>query len=139
MYNEVLYMYKDLLNLLELNYYFESKITIDINLVHLKIHYFYSNIWGCEILDIPKLRTYNSFKTSFGRENYVAMDMCKYLRSILAQFRCGILPLRIETGRYHGEPVEDRLCKLCSNNCRRRNSLFIALFLIYWFSNKNVW
>ena len=103
---------KDLLNLLELKYYFESKITIDINLVQLKIHYFYSNIWGCEILDIPKLRTDNSFKTSFGRENYVAMDMCKYLRSILAQFRCGILPLRIETGGYHGEPVEDRLCKL---------------------------
>ena len=42
------------------------------------------------------------------------MDMCKYLRSILAQFRCGILPLQIETGRYHGE---DRLCKLRSNNC----------------------
>ena len=101
---------KDLLNFLELNYYFDSKITIEINFVRLKIHYFYSNFWGCEILDIPKLRTFNSFKTFFGRENYVALDMCKYLRSILTQFRCGILPLQIETGRYHGEPVEDRLC-----------------------------
>ena len=45
---------KELLNLLELNYYFESKIAININLVQLKIHYYYSNIWGCEILDIPK-------------------------------------------------------------------------------------
>jgi hypothetical protein len=42
--------------------------------------------------------------------------MPKYLRSILAQFRCGILPLRIETGRYHGEPVEERICSLCSEN-----------------------
>ena len=97
--------------------HFESKIDIDINLVKLKIQYYYSNIWGCEILDIPSLRTYNSFKTTFGRENYVAMDMCKYLRSTLAQFRCGILPLRIQTGSYHGEPVEDKLCKLGSNNC----------------------
>ena len=34
---------------------------------------------------------------------------------MLAQFRCGILPLRIETGRFVGEAVEMRLCKLCSN------------------------
>ena len=68
---------------------------------------------------ITKLRTYNSFKTSFGRENYVALGMCKHLRSILAQFRCGILPLRIETGRYHGEPVEDTLCKLCSRTVQK--------------------
>ena len=58
--------------------HFESKIDIDINLVKLKIQYYYSNIWGCEILDIPSLRTYNSFKTTFGKKNYVAMDMCKY-------------------------------------------------------------
>ena len=42
------------------------------------------------------------------------MDMCKYLRSILAQLDVELLPLRIETGtcRYHGElPVEDRFGK----------------------------
>ena len=32
---------------------------------------------------------------------------------MLAQFRCGILPLRIETGRYIGENPEGRLCKIC--------------------------
>ena len=32
----------------------------------------------------------------------------------MAQFRFGILPLRIETGRYTGESIESRLCKYCS-------------------------
>ena len=35
---------------------------------------------------------------------------------MLAQFRCGILPLRIETGRFSGEPEDSRLCKMCSKN-----------------------
>ena len=35
-------------------------------------------------------------------------------RSLLAQLRCGILPLRVETGRYVGETPEQRLCKLCN-------------------------
>jgi hypothetical protein len=30
----------------------------------------------------------------------------------MAMFRCGILPLRIETGRYNGEPVGDRICTM---------------------------
>ena len=36
-------------------------------------------------------------------------------RSLLAQFRCGILPLCIETGRYVGEKPEERLCKICDS------------------------
>lgn len=31
--------------------------------------------------------------------------MPKYLRSTLAQFRCGIIPIRIETGRFQEEPI----------------------------------
>ena len=36
-------------------------------------------------------------------------------RSAIAQFRCGILPLKIETGRYMNIPVEFRLCNFCDN------------------------
>ena len=32
----------------------------------------------------------------------------------MAQLRCGILPLRIETGRFVGESPDERLCKLCN-------------------------
>ena len=34
-------------------------------------------------------------------------------RSALASFRCGTAPLRIETGRYEGLPVEERTCFMC--------------------------
>lgn len=35
----------------------------------------------------------------------------------MAQFRCGILPLKIETGRYYNIPADLRLCEICSENC----------------------
>ncbi len=37
-------------------------------------------------------------------------------RSYLAQLRCGILPLHIETGRWYGVQEENRLWKACNNN-----------------------
>ena len=37
-----------------------------------------------------------------------------YLRSCLAQFRAGILPIEIELGRYRNVPAEQRLCPLCT-------------------------
>jgi hypothetical protein len=33
----------------------------------------------------------------------------------MAQFRCGILPVRIETGRFTNEPPHERFCKLCND------------------------
>ena len=36
---------------------------------------------------------------------------------MLCQLRMGILPLRVETGRYVGEPLETRLCTLETRLC----------------------
>lgn len=33
----------------------------------------------------------------------------------MAQFRCGILPLRLETGRFVGEPEYQRISKMCDS------------------------
>ena len=44
------------------------------------------------------------------------LNLEKNERSMLAQFRCGILALRIETGRYNGEQIQDRRCIFCDNN-----------------------
>ena len=43
----------------------------------------------------------------------------------MAQFRCGILPIRIETGRYVGERPEGRLCKICSINSIESETHFL--------------
>ncbi len=37
-------------------------------------------------------------------------------RSLLSQFKCGILPLKIETGRVTQISLEFRLCILCDSN-----------------------
>jgi hypothetical protein len=62
-----------------------------------------------------KLRTYKLFKSEYG----VAND-CKVLvpfndRSAFAKFRCGVAPIRLETGRYENVRLEERCCFNCSN------------------------
>ncbi|XP_048743557.2 uncharacterized protein LOC125656974 [Ostrea edulis] len=122
---------KEILQNLELESYFDSKLLIDMNVLQTNMHYYYSNIWENEVFKVPKLRTYVSIKSTFGRENYVTLDMPKYFRSIMSQFRCGILPLRIETGRYYGEPAVERICLLCSLNCVEDEIHFLLYCPLY--------
>ena len=102
-----------LLNLLDLNYYYESKVAVDINLVKFK----YTII--TQISGVVKFYKFLNYELKTHSKLNLAEKtvlQCKYLRSTLHKFRCWILLLRIETDRYHGEPEEDWLCKLCSNN-----------------------
>ena len=73
-----------------------------------------------EIFGGNKLRTYRSFKNGFITEPYFSIIhfYCtqKY-RSAYAKFRCGVAPLKIETGNYgvNRVPVEERLCETCNS------------------------
>ena len=40
--------------------------------------------------------------------------MPRHERSLLVRFRSGTMPLRIETGRWQGTPLEERLCLVCN-------------------------
>ena len=53
-----------------------------------------------------KLRTYKIFKSDNETENYLTVNLPIRHRSALAKFRCGIAPIRTETGRYEGLPLE---------------------------------
>ena len=48
-------------------------------------------------------------------EKYVKCNLSRKERSVLAQIRLGILPLKIETGRFENLLPENRLCEFCSN------------------------
>ena len=65
-----------------------------------------------------KLRTYKLFKSEFKPEPYVTMIMARSNRSALARFRCGVAPIRIETGRYERNvvPACERTCFNCVND-----------------------
>ncbi len=47
-----------------------------------------------------KLRTYVKFKENICTEDYVKHCTPRRKRSLMTQFRIGILPLHIETGRF---------------------------------------
>ena len=66
-----------------------------------------------------KLRTYTTFKHDFTTEPYVCIVAQKKYRSAYAKFRCGVSPIKIETGYRYGAnrvPPEARLCMQCSNS-----------------------
>ncbi len=41
--------------------------------------------------------------------------MNRFQRSTFAKFRCGILPIQIELGRFRGQKTDDRICPVCKN------------------------
>ena len=73
----------------------------------------HAETWKENILTKPKLRTYITFKDEYGTENYVKYCSSRFQRSLLAQIRCGILPIRIEVGRFNNEKEDKRICQVC--------------------------
>ena len=59
-----------------------------------------------------KLRTYSLFKTTYHVEPYCQMFLPRKHRSELSKFRSGVAPLRLETGRYEGLEVDQRICPI---------------------------
>ena len=63
-----------------------------------------------------KLRNYKQFKSTYKTEPYVYKDILpRSHRSALSKFRCGVAPLKIETGRYQSLPVNERTCFHCDD------------------------
>ena len=56
------------------------------------------------------------YKYENSAADYLFMNVSKFQRSLLAQFRCGILPLEIEVGRYVNKPISERICRVCEQN-----------------------
>ncbi len=101
---------------LEFNDAFENLRTIDMDLFGRKLEDFAAEKWKLSLLSKPKLRTYKLFKTDLVPESYVNCCMSRFKRSIFAKFRCGILPLQLEVGRFRGQTVEQRVCPLCKTD-----------------------
>ena len=74
--------------------------------------------FGCYMRKVEgnKLKTYTTFKHECMTEPYVCIVAQKKYRSAYVKFRCGVAPIKIETGRYgvNRIPPEARLCMQCS-------------------------
>ena len=55
------------------------------------------------------------FKTEYKEEEYLSVNLNRKQLSILFSLRSGILPVRIETGRYYPNPLppHERICPVC--------------------------
>ena len=93
---------------------YEQMEPVCLNTAWALLHERFCERWKNEVHSKPKLRTYKLFKDVYSVEPYVLTFMNRKQRSFLAQLRCGILPLEIETGRWSGIAVENRICKLCN-------------------------
>ena len=72
-----------------------------------------SRQWEIEVKKKPKLRSYVKFKDTICKEPYITSRLSRSARSLFAQFRLGILPLKLETDIFKKLNVEDRICELC--------------------------
>ena len=90
---------KDIMNKLGLTRNFDQLQCCDVNRCKAHLLDIYSSDWSRKTQSVPKWRTYVTFKDSYNVEKYVLLNLSRTERSLLAQFRCGILPLRVETGR----------------------------------------
>ena len=96
-----------------LQYIYRNKLSCSVSQIKMTSLEKYKQKWSEEILYKPKLRTYCLIKSVYQTEQYVTLNLTRAQRAVCAQLRCGILPLAIETGRFHAIPEEDRKCHLC--------------------------
>ena len=135
----------DIQNILEsvnmLHLYYE-KLVCPIEEVTRKLMSVYESHWLELCTQKPKLRTYLKFKNNYSSEPYVKQFMPRQRRSLIAQLRSGILPLRIETGRYSNTmdtntgrfrklKVEERTCLLCKSNDIEDEFHFVCKCSVY--------
>ena len=78
---------KNVLTMLSLNSHFTDLTEINLTDAKEKVRDLYSVKWVHDLHDKDKLRTYRLFKNEFKREDYMSLDLRKYERSLLCQFR----------------------------------------------------
>ncbi len=100
-------------SMLDFNESFVNMSAIDLDLFKDRLKLYVSDKWKTSVLSKPKLRTYQLYKKELKPEWYVENFVGRFQRSIFARFRCGVLPLQIEVGRFRVQSVEQRICQLC--------------------------
>ena len=106
---------KNVFALIGQNSIFQNREQCDLSICQTKLKEKAEDEWKLTVELKPKLRTFKTFKTDCNTSEYVKWSMNRYDRSLLAKFRCGILQLRIETGRFNNTKLEERTCEICES------------------------
>jgi hypothetical protein len=107
---------KGMFKSLNLEYLFDSKSMCDMHMIKQYIMDKNSELNMNKLASSVKLRMYKQFKNDNIQEFYLKLNLEVFERSLFAKLRLGVLPIRVETGRYNRELLSDRKCKLCNLN-----------------------
>ena len=110
---------------------YQNMLTVNLNYVKRTLLNLEKQAWHQSLNEYPKLRFYRKFKQEKCLEPYVYKVQSRSHRSILAQLRCGILPLKVETGRFTQIPLDYRLCVFCECNVVEDESHFLFHCSLY--------
>ena len=88
----------------------------DLTMVEEKLMKQARNKWHIEALGKSKLETFVQIHNFDEQKVLLKANLDHYHRSLIAQFKSGILPLRLETSRYKGIDREERYCQICDRN-----------------------
>ena len=104
---------KSIFDLLQMSYIFNEKNKCDLDTCKKEFWNIAESDWKIQVENKPKLRTFKRYKKEFITTDYVQQSLNRFDRSMIAKFRCGILQLHIESGRFNNTKVENRLCNIC--------------------------
>ena len=108
---------QNILLILNLDINLQDYMPLNLNEVSVRINA-HNNRWVDEMINLSsKLRTYRIIKNwgHYENEQYLNLFIPRYQRIKLSQLRLGVLPIKVETGRYSKVAVEDRICEMCES------------------------
>ena len=108
--------FKKVLDDMNLVNYWLNNTVIPLDLAKTRVHERLQRDWEHHCSTKDKLRTYRIFKQEMAVASHLNCNLPKYPRSLISQLRLGVLPLRIETGRFVRLAEADRLCQVCSTD-----------------------
>lgn len=104
---------KSLMDDLILGHYWDSESPIPSDVLRLMIREKCKEELMQAVDGKTKLRTYKTLCVPLQPSSHVRSYLERPYRSLISQLKCGVLHLRIETGRFIHEKVEERVCVLC--------------------------
>ena len=116
---------------LEMNIVFNNMNVCDLDNCKKILWDIAENEWNLQVENKPKLRTFKKYKNTFETTDYLRLSVNRSERSLLAKFRCGILQLHVESGRFNNTKLENRICNICEEGYIEDEYHFLCICSVY--------
>ena len=86
---------------------------VDIDALTSRLKVLNRNIWLVNAQTMSKLEVFLEVVDRDNEQVIVKSNLGRRERSLVTKIKCGVLPLRVETGRFKNTPRELRTCQIC--------------------------